>query len=93
MLWRLVFEINLWGYYFMSVTVLLLLLEAANNRLRPGVLLWVIIASLATTEAELFKRPWFDPLPLPLWQVVLVLGAFALVLKPLKKRDVREGAP
>jgi hypothetical protein len=93
MLWRLVFEINLWGYYFMSVTVLLLLLEAANNRLRPGVLLWVIIASLATTEAELFKRPWFDPLPLPLWQVFLVLGAFALVLKPLKKRDVSEGAP
>jgi hypothetical protein len=93
MLWRLVFEINLWGYYFMSVTVLLLLLEAANNRLRRGVLLWVVVASLTTTEAELLKRPWFDPLPLPLWQVVLVLGAFALVLMPLKKHNVSGGAP
>ena len=49
---RLVFEENLWGYYFMALTVMLILVESVSGRLRAGVIAWLLTVTLA-----------FDPLP------------------------------
>lgn len=83
MLWRLVFEVNVWGYYFMAVTVLLLLLEAVTGHLRLGVVTWIIVTSIVSSDAELVRRPWFDPLPMWVWQGILLLWAFGEVISNL----------
>ena len=49
---RLVFEENLWGYYFMALAVTLVVLESVRRRLRPAVVAWLVTVLLA-----------FDPLP------------------------------
>ena len=49
---RLVFEVNLWAYYFMALAVSLVVLEAVRGRLRPTVVGWLLASTLA-----------FDPLP------------------------------
>ena len=49
---RLVFEENLWGYYFMALAVMLIILESVRARLRPTVVVWLLTVTLA-----------FDPLP------------------------------
>ncbi len=49
---RLVFEENLWGYYFMALAVILIVLESVRGRLRPAVVAWLLTVTLA-----------FDPLP------------------------------
>lgn len=49
---RLVFEENLWGYYFMALAVALIVLESVRARLRPMVVAWMLSVLLA-----------FDPLP------------------------------
>ena len=49
---RLVFEENLWGYYFMALAVMLIVLESVRARLRPTVVAWLLTVTLA-----------FDPLP------------------------------
>lgn len=49
---RLVFEENLWGYYFMALAVTLIVLESVCRRLRPTVVAWLLTVLLA-----------FDPLP------------------------------
>jgi hypothetical protein len=40
---RLAFESNLWGYYFMPLAVALIVLDVASHRFRRGVVAWVFI--------------------------------------------------
>lgn len=40
---RLVLESNLWGYYFMPLAVMLIVLDVANHRFRRYVLVWVFV--------------------------------------------------
>ncbi len=49
---RLVFEVNLWPYYFMALAVSMVVLEAVRGRVRSSVVAWLITVTLA-----------FDPLP------------------------------
>jgi hypothetical protein len=49
---RLVFEVSLWPYYFMAASVLLVLLEVIQGRIRGGVVGWLALMTLA-----------FDPFP------------------------------
>ncbi len=49
---RLVFEQNLFGYYFMALAVLLLLLDAVHGRIRGQLVAWLTLVVLA-----------FDPVP------------------------------
>ena len=50
---RLVFEVNLFGYYFMAVGMALVAADALNGRLRPSVLGW-----MALTAAAFNLVPW-----------------------------------
>lgn len=49
---RLVFEVNLYGYYFMASAAALVVLDAVSGRIRVQVLVWVGLVSLA-----------FNPIP------------------------------
>ena len=49
---RLVFEENLFGYYFMAITVMLVVLDVVRGRLRGYTVAWIALATLA-----------FDPVP------------------------------
>lgn len=93
---RLVFETNLWGYYFMAPAVLLLVYDALVGRLRILTLVWLGLIALAflprTGSATQFVTPAPEWLPLWLWQVVLVTPALILAFAPLvarrRERDV-----
>jgi hypothetical protein len=56
LMFRLVFEENLIGYYFMATAVLLIVLDAARRRFRGQVLAWLALVALAFNPV-----PWgFD---------------------------------
>jgi hypothetical protein len=80
---RLVFEVNLFGYYFMAVAVSLVLLEILRGRISMYLVGWLILVVLG------FDRlPWgFYPLQqteyVRLWQLVVVPFAGILAIRPL----------
>lgn len=84
---RLVFEVNLWGYYFLAVSVLLVLLDVIRGRIRWSLLLWLALQAIAFRPI-LGATSSFGPehtswLPLWTWQTVLVTGAIALSVSAL----------
>jgi len=50
---RLVFEENLFGYYFMAVTVTLLVLDVAAGRIRGPLLAWIALVTAAFDPVHL----------------------------------------
>lgn len=83
---RLVFEVNLYGYYFMAVAIILILLDVIRGRISVYVVAWIVLIAV-----PFYPLPWgFDPFgdasPLWAWQIVLVSTAFALLVRPLVKR-------
>ena len=84
--YRLVFEVNLWGYYFMAVAVLLVVLDVVQGRIRVLLFVWLALVAIAFCPT-----PHFGPasplwLPLWLWQLALVPIAIALAANPLRSR-------
>jgi hypothetical protein len=88
--YRLVFEVNLWGYYFMAVAVLLVVLDVIRGRIRVLLLVWLALVAIAfhpaSNPAGAFHAATPLWLPLWLWQLVLVPIAIALAAGPLWSR-------
>jgi hypothetical protein len=80
---RLIFEVNLWGYYFMAMTVLLIILEIINGRIRVSLLVWIVLVTWASVDGGLSNRSSFHSFPIWLLQAVLVSSALLLATKPL----------
>ena len=78
---RLVFEQNMFGYYFMALAVLLILLEIAEGRIRGELVAWIAMAVLAYDPV-----PWGLAFNAPAWTYHLAVNlpaigiAIALVL-------------
>jgi hypothetical protein len=87
-LWfRLLFEVNLWGYYFMAVAVLVLAVDVIRGRLRWSYVAWLTLITVAfhpvIGTSSAFRSPTTPGMPLWTWQLLLVtLGAF-LSISPL----------
>ena len=87
---RLVFEQQLFGYYFMALSVALVLLDVAGGRLRATLVAWLATVSIVylvgSTALDPLRRPapgvLNDLLPLS----VMALGALLIA------REVRRGA-
>ncbi len=47
MILRLIFEVNLFGYYFMATSVLLILVDVAKGRIRGETMAWLGLVTLA----------------------------------------------
>jgi hypothetical protein len=82
---RLVFEVNLWGYYFMAVVVVLIMRQVIVGRVSWGFVLWLVVATYAAVDGGLANRPALAALPMSLWQVLLVPWILALTLQPIEE--------
>ena len=88
---RLVFEVNLFGYYFMATAVALVALDIVVGHVRVETIGWILAAAA-------FYPPFFEPLVLVagrdalIVQPALALTGFALAALPLY-RLCREAAP
>jgi hypothetical protein len=82
MLLRLLFEVSLFGYYFMAASVFLIVLDVVRRRFR-----WTLVSWIASVTVA-FDPIWGDhltafALPIWLWQLILVPVGVALAARPL----------
>ena len=80
---RLSFEVSLFGYYLMSFSVLLLLVEVSVGRIRLLYVLWTAAATWATVDGGLVNRATFAGIDVGVWQFLLVVVALYLAARPL----------
>ena len=81
---RLAFEINLWGYYFMALTVVLIMTQVIRGAVNWWLVSWLTVVTYAAIDGGLANRPALEALPVSFWQIILVLWALALSLEPLR---------
>ncbi len=90
---RLLFEVSLYGYYFLAVAVMLLLSSVLSGRRGVYFAGWCALTILAFTPLRSGHDPLMHAIPLWLWQIVLVGGAFALAALPLLSAPVEAAEP
>ena len=84
---RLLFEVNLWGYYFMAVAVTVLVLDIVCGRLRWSYFVWLALIAIAfhpvigaNSAWSAQATPWF---PLWTWQLILAPLGVIFAVSPL----------
>ena len=87
---RLVFEVNVWGYYFMAVSVLVLVIGAVERRCPPTFFVWLFVIIVAVVWGGLINGPAPINPPIWLWQIVLVPAALYFSAAPLLRSVLRE---
>jgi len=84
---RLLFEVNLWGYYFMAVAVLVLIADVLRGRVRWTYFAWLALVLVAFHPIIGVDRAWVAQvtpwLPLWTWQLVLAPAGTVLAVGPL----------
>jgi hypothetical protein len=80
---RLVFEVDLWGYYFFATSVSLLVLSVIRGRVRWYLLAWLVLVALAFNPTAWGSDVFAQDVPRWLWQVILVPSVLAMAADPL----------
>jgi hypothetical protein len=80
---RLAFEVSLFGYYLMSFSVLILLVEIAAGRIKIAYVVWTGVATWATVGGGLIDHATFAGVAVQVWQLLIVGGAVYLATSPL----------
>jgi Glycosyltransferase family 87 len=80
---RLVFEVNLWGYYFMAVAAMLVVLCALRRRISILLVIWIILVTWASIFGALTNGGPERWPPVWLCQILLVPLALFLCVQPL----------
>jgi len=80
---RLVFEVNLFGYYFMAVSVSLIMLSVISGRHHLYVAAWLVLVTFAYDPLHWGGHPWTDDISMVCFQLLLVPAALALAVSPL----------
>jgi hypothetical protein len=80
---RLLFEVNIYGYYFMAATVALILLDVIGGRIRLSLIAWLVLVTLAFPPLPWVNDAFTHAPPVWLRQMVLVLLALGLAARPL----------
>jgi hypothetical protein len=86
---RLVFELNLWGYYLLSVSVLLILLDVVRGHIRGTTIAWLALATLvfnpvlmySLANGQTYDLGAFRALQIAFIAVALLIFLFDLTLK------------
>lgn len=79
LIFRLVFEDNLFSYYFMALAVILVVVDVVQGHIRETVVAWLIMVSLVYSEPTLFvwRHSWDEDarhwIPFVVMVVALVL--------------------
>jgi uncharacterized membrane protein len=91
---RLIFEVNVWGYYFMAVAVFLVVLDVVRGRVRTALVIWLALVTWAAIHVFV-NHPSHQPIPVWFWQAVLVCIATTLAIRPLlsEMKNHHIGAP
>jgi hypothetical protein len=79
---RLIFEVNLYGYYLMAVGVMLIALEVMRGRISVYLVGWIALVLLAFDPLKWGNDPFSLTSPI-LWQVLVVPPALFLAAAPL----------
>jgi hypothetical protein len=80
---RLVFEVNIFGYYFMAVATSLIVLNVIRGRISPYLMAWLLLVTFAYDPLRWASHPWTDTIPMGTYQLLLVPPAMALAIAPL----------
>jgi len=80
---RLVFEVNLWGYYFAAASVLVIALHVIERRVSLSLIVFFVVVTFASADFGLANRPPFIEVPISIWQIVLVPWILILAARPL----------
>jgi hypothetical protein len=88
---RLVFEQQLFGYYFMAMAVTLVLLDVVRGHLRASLVAWLATVSmvylLGSTALSLVSSPWQRLLDVLIPAAVILMG-LALVVRQVARNDL-----
>jgi hypothetical protein len=80
---RLVFEQGLYGYKFMALAVMLVVLDAVRGHIRGELLVWLALVTVAfnpvPTGLDYNARPWAVGAATAVTVTVIVLGTLAMV--------------
>jgi hypothetical protein len=79
---RLIFEVNLYGYYLMAIGVMLIALEVMRGRISVYLVGWIALVFLAFDPLKWGDKPFSLASPI-LWQVLVVPPALLLAAAPL----------
>ena len=89
---RLLFEVNLFGYYFMALSVALLVLDGVRGQIRIRLVAWILFATLAFNQIPpAFQTRW-EPWSRHAFDAVAVITALLLaatVVRDAARRRVR----
>jgi len=80
---RLVFEVNIFGYYFMAVSASLIVLSVIRGRSHVYVAAWLILVTFAYDPLRWGSHPWTYVVSMARYQLLLVPVAMALAVTPL----------
>jgi hypothetical protein len=80
---RLVFEVNLFGYYFMALSVSLIVLNVIMGRFNSYLVAWLVLVTFAFDPLHWGSHPWTYTIPMASYQLLLVPTGLALAIGPL----------
>jgi hypothetical protein len=86
---RLVFEDNLFSYYFMALAVILVLVDVVDGHIRETVVAWLIMVSLVYSEPTIFvwRHSWDQDARHWIPFVVMVVG-LAMIIRHVLRHTV-----
>ena len=86
---RLVFEDNLFSYYFMALAVILVVVEVVHGRIRQTVVAWLVMVTLVYSEPVIFvwRHSWDEDARH--WIPVIVMAvALLLIIRDVLRHAV-----
>jgi hypothetical protein len=89
---RLVFELNLWGYYFMPLSVVLVLLDVLRGRVRGYTIAWLAMVTLVFNPILFYQFATgqnYGLAPFRAIQIVFLSIALAFILFDLVRHRIR----
>lgn len=85
---RLVFEQNVFGYYYMALSVALILVEVIRGRIRESVVAWFALILLAEGEGEIsliiWRQSWGQDARHWIPVVIMAVGLLLIVRRVLR---------
>ncbi len=85
---RLVFEQNIFSYYYLALSVMLVVLDVVRGRIRETLVAWLLMVSLVYTEPYIFiwRHSWDEDARHWLPVVVMAVGLLMIVRAVLRHR-------
>jgi hypothetical protein len=86
---RLVFEDNIFGYYYLALSVMLIVLDVVRGHIRETVVAWIVMVSLVYTESTIivWRQSW-DQDARRWIPVIAGVVALLLILRSVRRHKI-----